>query len=58
MRFNNRLAILVVALIFLFVALAAFIGMDNKVVDLATGVFLAKFSDIIQFYFRRAPTSA
>lgn len=51
--FNDFLAIVVVFLVVLYVVLATACSWDNKIIDLAMGVFLAKFSDIVQYYFRK-----
>ena len=53
-NFNDLLALVVVILVFAFVLTGSMMIWDNKVADLATGVFLAKFSDVAQYYFRKA----
>jgi hypothetical protein len=55
-NFNDLLALFVVMLIVAYVIITSVFNFDNKVVDLAVGVFLAKFSDIIQYYFRKSKT--
>ncbi len=52
--FNDLLAIVVVVIVVAYVLIATALNWDNKVIDLAMGVFLAKFSDVVQFYFRKA----
>lgn len=53
-NFNDLLALVVVVLVISYIVLTSIYSFNNKVVDLAVGILLAKFSDIIQFYFRRA----
>jgi hypothetical protein len=55
-NFNDFLAIIVVIVVVAYVVLATAMNWDNKIIDLAMGVFLAKFSDIVQFYFRKSKT--
>ncbi len=55
MKFNNKLAVLVVCLTFAYAVLCSLFQWENQIVMLALGVFLAKFGDTIQFYFRTKP---
>ena len=55
MQFNNKLAVLLVVLIFLFLAAGAWFDWDNKVSDIATGALITILTLVAQFYFRRAP---
>lgn len=57
MTFNNVLAVLIVLLVFTFVFIAAWAGWNHELAMIALGVFLAKLSDVVQFYFRKARSS-
>jgi hypothetical protein len=52
--FNDFLAIILVVLFIAYIAVTSAFNWDNKVVDLAAGVFLAKLSDVVQFYYRKS----
>ena len=58
MRINSVLAIVVTVAVFSFVFAAAALDWSNQVVNVALGVLLAKLSDVVQFYFRKAPPAA
>ncbi len=54
--FNNVYAIVLTILIFAYIFLTTFCNIKtDRIADLAIGVLLAKFSDIVQFFFRKAP---
>lgn len=55
-NFNDFLALIVIIILIGYIFLTSWLGWDNKIVDLAAGIFLAKFSDIIQYYFRKSKT--
>jgi len=55
LHFNDFLAIIVILVLLGYIYITSWLNWDNKIVDLSVGVFLAKFSDIVQYYFRRAP---
>ena len=58
MKFNNRLAILVIVLTFAYAFASSALGWTNNVVMLALGVFLGQSGQIVTFYYRKAPAAA
>lgn len=57
MKFNNKLAVLLVVLIFSFLTGGAVLAWDNKMTDMATGALIAILTLVAQFYFRTRPPS-
>jgi len=56
LKFNNVLAVIIVLLVFGYITLGSLLAWENRVTDLAAGVFLAKLGDVVYFYFRKKPT--
>ena len=55
-NFNDALAVLIVCLTFTFAFAGALLHWNEQLVMIALGIFLAKFGDVVHFYYRKAKT--